>query len=90
MKLISIFGILAYYFIFIMLKVFWFKIMKNQEELSRTYIAAHGFSSSYHSGTGIVVVTLQVKDTIYVEAGSYIGISSSENTLSIIKIKTRN
>jgi hypothetical protein len=61
--------------------------MKNQEELSRTYIAAHGFSSSYHSGTGIVVVTLQVKDTIYVEAGSYIGISSSDNTLSIIKIK---
>jgi len=61
--------------------------MKNQEELSRTYIATLAIGASYHSGTCIVVVTLQVKDTIYIEAGSDIGISSSDNTLSIIKIK---
>jgi hypothetical protein len=65
----------------------WFKIMKNQEELSRTYIAYFGSDASYHSGTGIAVVTLQIMDTIYIVAGGTIGISSRENTLIIIKIK---
>ena len=63
----------------------WFQIMKNQEELSRTYIATIDFRS--HSGTGIAVITLQVKDTIYIEAGRDLGISSAYNTLIIIKIK---
>ena len=61
--------------------------MKNKEELSRTYIAYHGSGSTWHSGTGIAVVTLQVKDTIYIQAGITITISISENTLIIIKIK---
>ena len=61
--------------------------MKNQEELSRTYIATHGSGARQYSGTGIVVVALQVSDTICIEAGSDIGIYNSENTLSIIKIK---
>lgn len=65
----------------------WFKIMKNQEELSRTYIAYFDSGASYHSGTGLAVITLQVKDTIYIKVGSDIGISSRDNTLSIIKIK---
>ncbi len=65
----------------------WFKIMKNQEELSRTYIAYFGSGASWHSGTGIVVVTLQIMDTISIVAGGTIGISSLENTLIIIKIK---
>ena len=65
----------------------WFKIMKNQEELSRTYIATHALGFCYHSGTGIAVITLQVNDTIYIKAGSDIGGSSAFNTLIIIKIK---
>ena len=65
----------------------WFKIMKNQAELSRTYIGDYGSGRSFHSGTGIAVVTLQVKDTIYIEVGSTIVVSRSENTLIIIKIK---
>ena len=65
----------------------WFKVMKNQEELSRTYITYYGGCDGWHSGTVLAVVTLQVNDTIYIEAGSDIGISSPYNTLSIIKIK---
>ena len=61
--------------------------MKNQEELSRTYIAYFGSDASSHSGTGIAVVTLQIMDTIYIVAGGIIGSSSHENTLIIIKIK---
>ena len=65
----------------------WCKLMKNQEELSRTYITYYGSYGGWHSGTVLAVVTLQVTDTIYIEAGSDIGISSPYNTLSIIKIK---
>jgi hypothetical protein len=62
-------------------------IKKNQEELSRTYIAHFGSGASFHSGTGIAVVTLQIMDTIYIVTGGTIGISSQENTLIIIKVK---
>ena len=61
--------------------------MKNQEELSRTYIAFFGSGGGWHSGTGLAVVTLQVKDTIYIEAGRDIGINNPYNTLIITKIK---
>ena len=64
-----------------------FKIMKNQEELSRTYIGYYGSGTSYHSGTGIAVAILQIIDTIYIVSGGTISISSPENALIIIKIK---
>ena len=61
--------------------------MKNQEELCRTYIAYYGSGGGWHSGTGLAVVALQVKDTIYIEVGRDIGIASPYNTLIITKIK---
>ena len=65
----------------------WFKITKNHEELSRTYIAYFGSDGGCHSGTGLAVVALQAKDTIYVEVGRDIRIYNPYNTLIIIKIK---
>ena len=65
----------------------WFKLMKNQEELSRTYIAYYGSGGGWYSGTGLAIVTLQVKDTIYIEVGRHIGIYNPYNTLIITKIK---
>ena len=62
-------------------------LLKNQEELSRTYIAQFGSGDGAHSGTGIAVATLQIMDTIYIVTGGTIGISSPENTLIIIKVK---
>lgn len=65
----------------------WFKIMKNNVELSRTYIAYHnGKASGWHSSTGVTYVVLNELDYVYIQAGTTMNLSGSETTLNIIKI----
>ncbi|XP_063397715.1 uncharacterized protein LOC134682047 [Mytilus trossulus] len=65
----------------------WFKIMKNNVELSRTYIAYHrGKASGWHSSTGVTYVMLNKLDNVYIQAGTTMTLAGAETTLNIIKI----
>lgn len=54
----------------------WFNIMKNNVELSRTYIAYHkGKASGSHRSTGITYVLLNKLDYVYIQAGATMTLS---------------
>lgn len=66
----------------------WYKLVKNNTELTRAYIAFHGGKAEgWHSSTALTYAMLTHGDTISVVAGSRLNISGSETTLTIVKIK---
>ncbi|VDI06754.1 Hypothetical predicted protein [Mytilus galloprovincialis] len=65
----------------------WFKIIKNHDELTRTYISNHGEDSGWHSSTGVTYAMLSPLDTVYIQTGKAMTVSGTHTSLTIIKLK---